>query len=246
MRNTLLALVAVVVLAVAGFVAWAELPLGAQDVALAALRSDDRVVVSEGRWLAFQPAGGAGDTGLIFYPGARVDERAYAPVLRQIAAQGYLVVLVPMPLHLAIFDGDAADDVRVAYPDVRRWVLAGHSMGGAMAASYAHARPDALAGIALWAAYPQASDSLADRTGLRALAVFGELHGLVSPDERAQAQERMPPDMRTLVIAGGNHAQFGSYGAQPGDAPAAIDAAAQQAQVVSATLDLLWDVAAAP
>jgi hypothetical protein len=42
-----------------------------------------------------------------------------------------------------------------------------------------------------------------------------------------------------VAIDGGNHAQFGWYGPQGRDHPAIISRAAQQEQIVAATLDLL-------
>ena len=41
------------------------------------------------------------------------------------------------------------------------------------------------------------------------------------------------------VIQGGNHAQFGNYGVQPGDGTATISAADQQAQAADLTVRLL-------
>jgi len=44
---------------------------------------------------------------------------------------------------------------------------------------------------------------------------------------------------RWFVIVGGNHAQFGWYGPQPGDNPAEISREAQQQQVVESTIEML-------
>ena len=110
--------------------------------------------VEDGEFIVFRPAGALPTTGVILYPGAGCDVRGYAPVLRRLADRGYLVVAVPMPLNMAIFGINRADDVRAAFPDVQRWVIAGHSMGGAMAARYAHKHPDDLAGLILWDSRP--------------------------------------------------------------------------------------------
>ncbi|RME52832.1 MAG: alpha/beta hydrolase, partial [Caldilineae bacterium] len=86
-----LALTALLVVAVAGFVIWAVTPLGPMPEALAALESDALVAVQTDPWLTFMPVGQQPATGLILYPGGRVDPRSYAPPARQIAAEGYLV-----------------------------------------------------------------------------------------------------------------------------------------------------------
>ena len=53
------------------------------------------------------------ETGLIFYPGAKVEETAYAPVMDGLAQQGIFCVTVKMPAHLAILKPNAADEVRL-------------------------------------------------------------------------------------------------------------------------------------
>lgn len=238
-RITLVILVLLILLPTAGFVVWAETPLGPAAEAQAALVSDDSVKVTQDRWIVFQPTGSDPTTGFIFYPGARVDERSYAPQLRAIAAQGYLAVIVPMPLNLAIFKPSAADDVIAAFPQIKHWAIGGHSMGGAMSVTYTHDHVDKVQGVALWAAYPQESDSLAAQATLPATAIFGLNDGLVDASEREKAKTYMPPDTLQTLIEGGNHAQFGAYGPQPGDNPATITPDEQQRETVAATVALL-------
>ena len=87
--------------------------------------------------MCFDPLITEPTTGLIFYPGGKVDARAYAPAAHAIAAQGYLVVITPMPLNLAVFGVDRAADVVKAFPSIKHWAIGGHSLGGSMAASFA-------------------------------------------------------------------------------------------------------------
>ena len=104
--------------------------------ALTAMQSDSSVQVTKDGWITFMPAGGEPDTGVIFYPGGRVDHRAYAPLMSELAANGYLVSLVPMPFNLAVFGSESASQVIAAHPEIEHWVIGGHSLGGAMAASF--------------------------------------------------------------------------------------------------------------
>ena len=78
----LLLLLLIPVLAVAGFVIWANSGPAPMPEALAALQSDETVQVETEPWLTFQPVGDEPTTGLILYPGGRVDPRAYAPTAR--------------------------------------------------------------------------------------------------------------------------------------------------------------------
>lgn len=222
-------------LGLAGFVIWASSAAQPMPEALAALQSDNAVTVSQENWIEFAPAGGSPTTGLIFYPGGRVDPRAYAPPARALAERGYLVAVTPVLLNLAIFDPDRASAVIAAHPEIDRWLIGGHSLGGTTAAMYANRHPDAVDGVVFWAAYPAGGDSLADRTDLTVTSIYGTLDGLATPAKIEASIPLLPADAQFVTIEGGNHAQFGWYGDQSGDNPATISREDQQAQVVAAT-----------
>jgi pimeloyl-ACP methyl ester carboxylesterase len=167
-----------------------------------------------------------------------VDPRSYAPAARTIAQEGYLVVIVPMPLNLAVFASDAAAEVIMAYPEVSHWAIGGHSLGGAMAARFAYSHPDDVQGLVLWAAYPDGSNDLSGRR-LPVSSIYGTLDGLATPEKIAASHALLPMTAEWVAIEGGNHAQFGWYGPQSGDNPATISREGQQRQVVAATLELL-------
>jgi hypothetical protein len=224
--------------AAAGFVIWGETPAKPMPEALTALKANEQVSVDANRWLIFTPAARLPTTGFIFYPGGRVDYRAYAPAARQIAEQGYLVVVVRMPLNLAVLDAGAAGDVIAAFPQIQKWAIGGHSLGGAMAANFAKNHGAEAAGLVLWAAYPASSDDLS-ASGLRVVSIYGTLDGLSTGAKIEASRALLPADTIWIAIEGGNHAQFGWYGDQAGDNPAGISRSDQQAQTVTATLALL-------
>ena len=190
-------------------------------------------------WLAFTPTTNAHPTGLVFYPGAKVEPAAYAPAAQAIAAAGYPAYIAKMPLNLAVLGVDAANAVMAAHPEVQRWAIAGHSLGGAMATSYMASHPDAMDGLALWASYPNA-----DLSGLPIVAtsIWGSLDSGAARMGGEQARADLPPDAMFIEIPGGNHEQNGWYTGQPNDPPATISRAAQQAAIVAATLDMLGAV----
>ena len=231
-------LIVVPVAAAAGFVVWAERTPPPMPEALSALESDGSVQVSTDRWLVFGPVSPEPKTGLILYPGGRVDPHSYASTARAIAAADYLVVIIPMPLNLAIFASGAAADVISAYPGVSNWAIGGHSLGGAMAARYAFDHPDQIQGLVLWAAYPDSSNDLSDRT-LPVTSIYGTLDGLATTEKIEASRPLLPGTTEWVAIEGGNHAQFGWYGPQSGDNPATISREEQQRQIVEATLRLL-------
>jgi pimeloyl-ACP methyl ester carboxylesterase len=237
-KRWLWVLLALVLLVGAGAVAWSRLQRAATAEALVALQPDAEVTVHVDRWLVFEPAGQAPGTGLILYPGGFVDPRAYAPAARAIAAAGYRVVIVPMPLNLAVLGASRARAVQAAFPQLARWAVGGHSLGGAMAARYASRAPDKVQGLVLWASYPAASEDLSARS-LPVASIYGTRDGLATVDEVDASRPLLPANTAWTAIEGGNHAQFGWFGPQSGDGEATISREEQQAQTVAATVALL-------
>jgi hypothetical protein len=231
-----LALVVVGIVLVVGLV-WLNDLADPTVEATAAMGSDAAVSVSSDGDIEFQPAEPA-TTGFILYPGARVAPEAYAPLARAIAEAGHLAVITPMPFGLAVLSPDAAAGVIADHPATARWVVGGHSPGGAMAAQYAAGHEDLVDDLVLWAAYPAEGTDLS-ATDLAVASISASEDGLASPEEIAASAARLPADTSFVEIEGGNHAGFGSYGAQSGDGEATISAADQQAQTVAATLAVL-------
>ncbi len=204
--------------------AWLK-PFTAVEPALSAMRSDAAVTVSESpTQIVLTPTGSPGGTGLFFQPGALVDARAYAAVLRPVAEAGHVVVITKQPLGIAFLALPAFDGARSAHPEVARWVVGGHSLGGTVAALEADgADSDATApaaGLLLYASYP-ASDISTSLTAPVA-SISGSMDGLATPAKVEASRSDLPPDSVFTVIEGGSHAQFGDYGVQPGDGTPAI------------------------
>jgi hypothetical protein len=237
-QRVLLGLVIVIMIAAAGFVVWAETPSRPGADALAALESDRVVnVIDHGKYIAFEPIGQKTTTAFLFYPGGHVDYRAYSPILRRIAEQGYLVVLVRVRLNLAFFDIEAGATALEDYPQITTWVTGGHSLGGVAAAYFAQRHPE-IKGIVFWASYP-ADDRLKD-SGIKMLSIYGTQDGGLDDGAKIeQYKPFQPADTQFVVIQGGNHAQFGDYGPQPGDNPATISPESQWQQTTDATVQFL-------
>ncbi|HSL30491.1 MAG TPA: alpha/beta hydrolase [Anaerolineales bacterium] len=229
--------VVVAMVGISGFILWASTPLRPAPEAFSALESDSQVIVTEDELITFRPAGSEPTTAFVFYPGGRVDARAYAAPLREIAKQGYLVILVPVRLNLAMLDLNAADRAVAASSSIQHWVIGGHSVGGVAAASYASANP--VDGLVLWASYP-GSDSLKE-SDLKVLSIYGT-QDISSVDVFESSRALLPVDAEFVSIQGGNHSQFGDYGLQAGDKPAKIARLDQQAQVVKATSRFLKEI----
>lgn len=155
-------------------------------------------------------------TGIIFYPGAKVEPTAYIPLMSDLAKLGYTCYIVKMPFNLAILDQNAADKIIDNNTDIASWYLMGHSMGGATASMYAQNHNDKIKGLILLAAYYY-GDYPHDKT----LILYGS-------NDQVLTTKETPAD-NVIVIEGGNHAQFGNYGKQDGDGEATIPSYEQQA-----------------
>ena len=153
-------------------------------------------------------------SGLIFYPGGKVEHRAYLPLMKCLASEGVLCVLVEMPFNLAVLDVDAADGIPAQYPQIENWYIGGHSLGGSMAASYLSDHAEEYDGLVLLGSYSTADLSQSE---LSVLSVYGSNDLVMNQDKYQEYRSNLPADFCEIVIDGGCHAYFGMYGAQDGD-----------------------------
>ena len=191
----------------------------AEDVALEVMAQGSGITVQDN--LTILSPTYPTDTAIIFYPGAKVEAEAYLPLLDRVRQTGVTCILVHMPFNMAIFNADAAEEVISRFPEIQHWYVAGHSMGGAMASTFASEHPDQVDGLILMGAY-----IYGDYPDEKTLTIYGSLNQSV--------EDHIDYTENIVEIEGGNHAQFGNYGPQKGDPPAEISAEEQQAQTVAA------------
>ncbi len=248
-RYAALGLLITLLISMGAFTFWSLNALGPAPEALNSLVSTSAVNFEKvNNWLVFSPAEKPADTGLILYPGGRVDHRSYAPLAQAIAAAGFKVIIVPMPLNFAFLGINRAAKVMTQFPEINTWAVGGHSLGGAMAAQFASSHTDQIRGLVLWAAYPPESEDLST-TNLAAISIYASNDGLATLEEINNSKHNLPDNTRFVEIQGGNHAGFGWYGPQSGDGQAEISREMQQALIVDATaafldnlsISLVWE-----
>jgi hypothetical protein len=166
------------------------------------------------------------DIGFIFYPGGKVEAKAYSPLLSELTNKGITCVLLKMPFNLAVFNIKAADKVYEKFPNIQNWYLGGHSLGGAMASSYAEKNSHKLKGLILLGAYP-INDS-----DISTLAIYGS-------EDDGLDKTKLKETKNKLEITGGNHAYFGDYGEQKGDGTASITRDKQQSITIDSIIDFI-------
>ena len=162
--------------------------------------------------IVFEPE--RAEKGFIFYPGGKVEYTAYIPLMQACAEEGILCVLLEMPFNLAVLDVNAADGIQKEYPEIEKWYIGGHSLGGSMAASYLADHAEDYEGLILLGSYSTADLSDSD---LAVLSVFGSEDEVMNREKYDKYKSSLPGDFTEYVIDGGCHAYFGMYGAQDGD-----------------------------
>ncbi|MDQ0730093.1 alpha/beta hydrolase [Arthrobacter sp. B1I2] len=226
----------IAVLALAAGLAWLN-PFAYQPgPAAEAGPTSDFMVTETNTAITMSPEGSATTKGLVFYPGARVDARAYQDVLAPAVGAGYRVVILKEPLGLSLLDGNQARGAIAGNPDITTWAVGGHSLGGVSASSFALDNPD-IEGLVLYASYP--IDSLQDRDGLSVLSVSGTNDGLSTRAKIEASRDLLPAGTTFAAVQGGVHAFFGDYGSQPGDGEPGISRQAAQQQIGAATVSFL-------
>jgi len=214
LKITLTIVILLLLIITAGFFIYVSNYYHAEEVALAVMKNGKNLEVQDD-YIVLSPSSPS-DTGMIFYPGGKVEHLAYLPMMEKITAQtGITTILVKMPFNLAVFGASKADQVIEQFPDLTDWYIGGHSLGGAMASDYASKNQTKVDGLILMGAYIY-GDYPSDRT----LTIYGTLETDVS-------QEIDYTD-NVVAIEGGNHAQFGHYGKQKGDPDATISREQQQ------------------
>lgn len=211
----LLIIAVVILVTVLGCVIYVGDYYHANDVAMDCIENPtEGIKVSEetNDRIVFEPE--EATIGFIFYPGGKVQYEAYAPLMEELTERGILCVLLHMPANLAVLDMNAADGIQEEFPDITEWYIGGHSLGGSMAASYLGEHAEDYEGLILLASY---STENLQETDLEVLSIYGSNDKVLNAEKYEENKENLPEDYEEIIIQGGNHAYFGSYGAQDGD-----------------------------
>lgn len=180
--------------------------------------------------------GPGNDSALIFYPGAKVEYTSYASLLKNISNKGVDTYAVEMPFNLAILGQNSADEI-IKNSSYNHYFIAGHSLGGSMAASYVNSTNNT-EGLILFAAYPT------NEIEKPVLSIYGSNDNVLNMEKYNDSKDLIKNNFTEFVIDGGNHAQFGYYGNQSGDGIAQISPELQQNQAANKIISFINDVLA--
>ena len=188
---------------------------------------------ADGGVIDVRPVTGQAKTLLVFYPGGLVRPQAYQWLGTALAQRGVETVIVRFPLDLAVLGIGRADAIIRRYGAGKTVYMAGHSLGGAMAAQYVSGHAGQVAGLILMGAYPAGNVSLASQTNLRVLDLMGEHDEVAKASAVKDGLTRLPASTRLVTVRGSVHSFFGRYGPQAGDGTPTVTQMQAEAQIVA-------------
>lgn len=231
---SLIVLIATILLA---FFVYVSSYYHASDDVLDYMNDSDTVDVEENDdYIAFKPKNLTLSEGYIFYPGGKVEAKAYSIMMNEIAQKGITSILVKMPFNLAVFDINAADDVIKEFSSIKNWYIGGHSLGGAMASYYLSEKNENFKGLILQGAY---STKDLSSTSLHCLSLTASEDKIMNREKYEDNKKNLPSDTIEYEIEGGIHSYFGEYGHQDGDGEATITSQEQRRQVVLSSVSFI-------
>jgi len=162
---------------------------------------------------------------IIFFQGGLTDPKAYAPLCRGIAENGFTCHLIKMDWRMPQWDYTKIEnmfDLKKGY-----YIIGGHSQGAKMASKFIFKNPDLMKGLFLLGTSHPRDFDLSNRS-IPSIKLYAELDGLASVSEVMENKDKLPKNTKLVEIKGGNHSQFGYLGKLLTDGTAEIDLAQQQ------------------
>ncbi|MFY2563085.1 alpha/beta hydrolase [Corallococcus terminator] len=198
--------------------------------------SEGVTVTPSSDMITFQADSSGTKPEVIFFQGGLADPKAYAPLCRQLARNGYTCHLMKMDWRMPQYD--YRKTLKLVDLKAGRYVVGGHSQGAKMAAQIVYERPDLFKGLFLMGTSHPRDIDLSSLT-TPAMKIYAENDGLASVPEVMGNKDKLPRGARMVLIKGGNHSQFGYLGRLFMDSGAAISLEEQQQQTLSHVLEFL-------
>ena len=219
------------ILGMTGFYIWSQQTYEASEEVMSYVND----IQTEDNWLVFEPQNQP-KSGIILYPGAKVEPEAYSYYAQGLSDNGYLVIVPKVNFNFALLDINQADAIMDEFSGIKNWYVGGHSLGGVAAASYAYDHLEAVNGLIFLASYPSNSNDFSE-TDLPILSLYAEFDELTTTERINETKHLLSSEATLHEVKGGNHAQFGMYGPQDGDGAATISGKEQQDEIINETLN---------
>lgn len=212
------------------FLVWNWTSFQAHNLPVDVFSNSDIVSVEETKdQITFHAEPSKNKLEIIFFQGGMTDPKAYAPLCRKIAEEGFTCHLIKMKHRLPKKDCDKVFELfDLAAGD---YIIGGHSQGAKMAAQLVYENPATFKGLFLLATSHPRDVDLSELT-IPCLKLYAENDGLASVEKVRENMSKLPKDTELVFIKGGNHSQFGYLGKLPRDNAADISLKEQQQQTL--------------
>lgn len=217
--------------AVVIFIFWLVYSFQSHNLNESFLQSSKNIKAAENdNFYSFEPVKQSKEI-LIFFPGAMVDPKAYVPLCRKIADNNIQVYLIKMPWRLASQGYKLPKELNLFADSTKTYILAGHSLGGKMAAQFVYENPNLIDKLILIGTTHPRDISLAD-SKIPILKIYGSNDGVADEKLIFENKPKLPATAKFIKIEGANHSQFGYYGFQLGDSSSSISRGQQQEETL--------------
>lgn len=151
---------------------------------------------------------GESDIGFLIFSGAKTDERAYAYLAKLLHEEGHTVVIPKQRFHLSAFGTKHGLEIMDSNPQIKKWILIGHSLGGMPVSQIASTRQDKLIGVAFLATFASIDLSGLD---IAAIRITAEHDGVMNNDTMENYNGNLPKNTVNKMLEGANHQGFAAY-----------------------------------
>jgi len=172
---------------------------------------------------------GDSNIGFIIFSGAKADEKSYAYMAELLHEAEHTVVVPKVLFHLSATGIHHGLEIMESNPEIEKWVLIGHSLGGLPASRIAVKMPGKLLGVALLATYMSTDLSELD---IGAIRITAENDKIMNKKMMEAHLDYLPKNSISVTLAGANHQGFGAYDSLSHEGETTITWKEQQEQTV--------------
>ncbi len=176
---------------------------------------------------------------IIFFQGGLTDPKAYTPLCKKLAENGFTCHLIKMNWRLPQYDYQKISKLF----DLKKgkYIIGGHSQGGKMAAQFVYENPDLMKGLFLMGTSHPRDIDLSNQK-IPCIKLYAENDGLASVGEVMENKKKLPLHAKLVLIKGGNHSQFGYLGKLLMDSSADISIEEQQLQTFDNLINYMNEI----
>jgi Alpha/beta hydrolase family len=203
------------------------------------LNSDIVSVIETDDQITFKPDTSKNKFEVIFFQGGLTDPKAYAPLCRKLAENGFACHLIKMNWRLPQYGYHKITQLF----DLKqgKYIIGGHSQGGKMAAQFVYENPGLMKGLFLMGTSHPRDIDLSSQN-IPCIKLYAENDGLASVVEIMENKKKLPLKAKLVLITGGNHSQFGYLGKLLMDSSANISLGEQQQQTFDHLINFITEI----